>query len=114
MAKTIVSMFGVSRLDLINANNSKAFKDVAPDEQIHVTGAAIVDEIDENGNPRAFAYVFDNEAGAVYGGNAAGAVQTVSDLIPLMEEEPGEYYLSVTCSKSKGGKDYLSFFVSRK
>lgn len=111
--KTIKASYNVSKLDLINAKSSKAFKEVPPTEQIVVSGCAIVTEEDEDGKSREFAYIFDNENGATYGGNSAAAVELLQDLIPLMEETAGETYLvSVSCAKSKGGKDYLTFHVS--
>ena len=106
--KTIKTSYNTSKLDVLNAASSIAFKDVPPTEKITVSGCAIVTEDTDDGQ-RDFAYIFDNEAQKVYGGNSAAAVDLLSGLIPIMEEEPGTYTVTVSCQKSKGGKDYLTF-----
>ena len=106
--KTIKTSYNTSKLDVLNAASTIAFKDVPPSEKITVSGCAIVTEDTDDG-PRDFAYIFDNEAQKVYGGYSAAAVDLLSGLIPIMEEGPGKYVVSVSCQKSKGGKDYLTF-----
>lgn len=107
----IISSAKVTKLDVINATASKAFKSVVG-QTIKVKGAAIVEDADrETGEARRFAYVWSD--GAVYGGNSATVISSIEGLIDMMNEDGApDYAVKINAVKSNGGREFLTLFIS--
>lgn len=99
----------VSKLDIINARCSTAFKDV-PGAEINIKGAAVITD-DETGID--YSYVWSDE-GVCYAGNSAAIGETVQAMIPLIDDDEMLLRGTVVSRTSKQGKDFLSLQISQR
>ena len=93
----------ISTIDLINAKNSQAFKDLTPEDVIPIHGAAISTDPEDG---KQYGYIW-SEYGECYAGNSATIMDQISLLVGLIDA--GEKIdMSVIKRTSKGGKEFLS------
>lgn len=110
--KTIKEKANITKLDIINSEVSRPFKELVGVE-VAVKGAAIVEEPDENGEVKEYSYLYA-EDGTIYGGNSATIKRAISNLIDLLtdDEESGEKYkATVDARKSANDREFLSLRI---
>ena len=108
--KEIKNSYGVTKVDIINAEASKGYKELVGRVEI-VRGAAIINEPDENGVVNTFAYIF-TESGEVYGGNSATVARTVDSIIDLLSDEDGNKYgVTVDARESDNERTFFTLRV---
>lgn len=111
MAKTIIKAHGVGKLEIINAENSRSFRDLKG-QTVEVTGAALITDVNKAGEEVDFAYLFAKD-GSVYGGNSATIYRAVDGLIDLMDEDSSKHYAATTDGRSAAsGREFLSLRIS--
>ena len=111
MSKQIVKSHGVGKLEIINAENSRSFRDLKG-QTVEVTGAALITDKNKAGEEVDFAYIFAKD-GAVYGGNSATIYRAVDGLIDLMDEEPEKHFAATTDGRqAASGREFLSLRIS--
>ncbi len=111
MAKTIIKAHGVGKLEIINAENSRSFKDLKG-QTVELKGAALITDVAKNGETVDFAYLFA-EDGAVYGGNSSAIYRSVEGLIDLMDEDDSKVYAATVDGRTAtSGREFLSLRVS--
>lgn len=113
MKKIIVKTSNISKLDIINAESSQSFRELAgATEPVAVKGAAIIEDTNKDGEVGQFAYVFC-EGGRVYGGNSATIRRSVEALIDVIEEDASiEYGVTVDSRPTASGREFLSLRVT--
>lgn len=111
MAKQIIKSYGVGKLEIINAENSRSFRDLKG-TTVEITGAALITDVNKAGETVDFAYIFAAD-GAVYGGNSATIYRAVEGLIDLLEDEDGKTYCAtVDGRQATSGREFLSLRIS--
>lgn len=114
MSKKILAQHGVTKVDIINAESSRSFRDLVGAGVVAVRGAALVEEVNADGNAVTFPYVF-TEDGEAYGGNSATIRKGVEGLIDLMDDAAeGEHYgieIESRQSNNAGHSDFLMLKV---
>lgn len=110
--KTIITKTNsISKLDIINAESSKSFRELAGKEPVEVKGAAIIEDVNKDGEVGQFAYVFC-DGGRVYGGNSATIRRSVEGLIDLIgDDETKKYGVAVDSQPTANGREFLSLRV---
>lgn len=110
MAKQLIKSHGVGKLEIINAENSRSFRDLKG-TTVEVTGAALITDTNKAGETVDFAYLFAKD-GAVYGGNSATIYRAIEGLIDLMEEDADKHYTAtVDGRQATSGREFLSLRV---
>ena len=110
MAKTIIKSYGVGKLEIINAENSRSFRDLKGNT-VEVVGAALITDVNKAGEEVDFAYLFAKD-GSVYGGNSATIYRAIEGLIDLMEEDTGKKYTATVDGRTAtSGREFLSLRV---
>lgn len=111
MAKQIIKAHGVGKLEIVNAENSRSFRDLKG-KTVELSGAALIVDTNKAGEEVDFAYLFAKD-GTVYGGNSATIYRAVDGLIDLMEEEPGKVYAATTDGRTAtSGREFLTLRIS--
>lgn len=101
MAKKILGMVNVTKLDVVNSESSLAFKEMP--EGTPIKGAAIVED-----EGREYSYLYA-EDGTVYAGNSATVKRGVEGLIDLLTEEPNKKYAATLLRReSNNGKEFYT------
>ena len=111
MAKNIIKAHGVGKLEIINAENSRSFRELKG-QTVEVTGAALITDTNKAGETVDFAYLFSKD-GSVYGGNSATIYRAVDGLIDLMDEDAAKKYAATADGRSAAsGREFLSLRIS--
>ena len=113
MKKIITKTSNISKLDIINAEASQSFRELAGEAApVGVKGAAIIEDVNKDGEVGQFAYVFC-DGGRVYGGNSATIRRSVEALIDLIEDDASiEYGVAVDSRPTASGREFLSLRVT--
>lgn len=112
--KTILNKTSnITKLDIINAEASQSFRELASaTSPVEVKGAAIIEDVNKDGEVGQFAYVFC-ENGRVYGGNSATVRRSVEGLIDVIEDDPAiKYGVSIDSRPTASGREFLSLIVT--
>lgn len=112
MAKKIINKTeSISKLDIINSEASKSFRELVGKEPVAIKGAALIEDVNKDGEIAQFAYVFCND-GVVYGGNSATIYRGVDGLIDLMADDPdAAYKVAVDERPTASGREFLSLRI---
>lgn len=111
MAKQIVNQHGVTKLDIINAENSRSFRDLKGNT-VEITGAALITDTNKEGEEVDYSYVFAKD-GTVYGGNSATIYRAVEGIIDLMSDDENKHYaVTVDGRTATSGREFLSLRIS--
>lgn len=106
MARSIVKVSRISEIDVINAIESKSFRDMLGVE-IDLVGAAVTEDV-QNGKTETRAYLFAAD-GEVYGGISDTVCGSVSMLIDYMNKMSGVgFKASVSEKLSRNGRNFLT------
>ena len=110
MAKKILNSCNVTKLDLINSEASKAFKDMPAGAEVR--GAAIVEEIDEEtGEAKRYSYLYTDSG--VYAGISASIRRGIEEFIDLMADEPDKTYkATVEKRPSASGREFFAIYFA--
>ena len=113
--KNIISKTeSITKLDIINAEASKSFRELVGLDPVAVKGAALIEDTNKDGELEKFAYIFC-EDGVVYGGNSATIYRSVDALIDLIGEDTTiGYAITVDARPTGGGREFLSLRVVEK
>ncbi len=112
MKTIIMKTDSITKLDIINAESSQSFRELVGKSPVSVKGAAIIEDVNKDGEVGQFAYVFcdDNK---VFGGNSATVRRSVESLIDLISDDPAvKYAVSVDSRPTASGREFLSLIVS--
>lgn len=112
MAKKILSQTDtITKLDIINSEASKSFRELVGADPVPVKGAALIEDANKDGVITQFAYVFCND-GVVFGGNSATIYRGVDGLIDLMGDDPeAKYAITVDERPTASGREFLSLRI---
>lgn len=97
---------GVTKVDRINMSNSSRSLKEAKDTTLHIKEAAIVNGVDDDGDPLVRAFIID-ENGNSYGTVSATAIRAIDDAIDLIDDGL-KLDVLVTMPKSKNDRDFVS------
>lgn len=111
MKKILSKTDSISKLDIINAEASKSFRELVGKPVFAVKGAALIEDANKDGEVTKFAYVFGDD-GVVFGGNSATVYRGVDSLIDLIGDDPEvKYGITVDERPTASGRDFLSLRV---
>lgn len=106
---TDVATKNISKIDLINAKNSMAFKDVQANEVIPIHGAAIATDPEDG---KQYAYLW-SKLGDCYAGNSQSIMEQIAMAIEVIDSGV-ELDFSVIKRTSKQGKEFLSLKLTER
>lgn len=111
MKEVVKATQNLSKIDLINAETSIAFKTLkGKSEAIKIKSCAIVRDVDrETGELRNFSYIFA-EDGTVYGGNSESIERSSEQLIDLLDDGESVGF-TVRANTTNAGREFLSLNI---
>lgn len=111
MAKNIIKAHGVGKLQIVNAENSRSFRDLKG-QTVEVSGAALITDVNKAGEEVDFAYLFAKD-GTVYGGNSSTIYRAVDGLIDLLDDDENKHYAATADGRTAAsGREFLTLRIS--
>lgn len=99
----------ITKIDIINAKNSIAFKDIQPSEVIPVKGVAIATDPEDG---KQYGYLW-SETDDCYAGNSSSIMEAIAMMAELIDADM-KLDASVVTRTSKQGKEFLSLKISER
>lgn len=99
----------ITKIDVINAKNSIAFKDVQPSEVIPVKGVAIVTDPEDG---KQYGYLW-SEMDDCYAGNSNSIMEAIAMMVELVDSGM-QLDATIVKRKSKQDKEFLSLKISER